>query len=106
MLYSPVNEATFFIIWCHGNGDDIGNMGMRLAALSQGLQAHFLIFEYPSYGLYAGVMKLNENTINNHAERAFLFARDTLQWPTDRILVYGHSLGTGPACHLASTKPI
>ncbi len=46
----------------------------------------------------------SEETINNHAERTYSFVRDTLQWPIYRILIYGHSLGTGPACYIASTK--
>jgi hypothetical protein len=46
----------------------------------------------------------SEETINNHAERAYSFVRDTLQWAIDRILIYGYSLGSGPACYIASTK--
>ncbi|CAF1276068.1 unnamed protein product [Rotaria sordida] len=106
MLYSPIHEANFFIIWCHGKGDDIGSIGMAMNALSQRIQAHVMAFEYPSYGLCKGPIDPTEETINNHAERAYLFARDILRWPPNRILVYGHSMGSGPACHLAATKVV
>jgi hypothetical protein len=43
----------------------------------------------------------SEETINNHAERTYSFFCDTLQWPIDRILIYGYSLGSGPACYTA-----
>ncbi|CAF1395511.1 unnamed protein product [Rotaria sordida] len=75
-------------------------------ALSQRIRAHVMAFEYFSYGLCKGPIEPTEETINNHAERAYSFARDTLQWPSDRILVYGHSMGSGPACHVAATKAV
>ncbi len=107
MLYSPSCEANFFLIWCHGNGCDIGSMDMTLTALSRRLHAHALIFEYPSYGLLKGVTSSpSQESINNHAERAYSFVRHTLKWPTDRIIIYGHSIGSGTACHLASTQQV
>ncbi len=106
MLYSPSHEATLFMIWCHGNAGDIGCMHRIATTLSEELRAHILIFEYPSYGLLKGSIEPNRETINNHAERAYSFVRDTLKYPTDRIIIYGHSIGSGPACFLASTKAI
>ncbi|CAF0971977.1 unnamed protein product [Rotaria sordida] len=106
MLYSPSCAAKFFMIWCHGNGCDIGSMDMLLAALSRRLDSHILIFEFPSYGLCQGPTEPNRETIDNHAERAYSFVHETLHWPTNRILIYGHSIGSGTACHIASTKPI
>ncbi|CAF3732317.1 unnamed protein product [Rotaria sp. Silwood1] len=106
MLYSPSREAKFFIIWCHGNGCDIGSMHTLLIALSRRLDSHVLIFEYPSYGLCQGSTEANRETIDNHAERAYSFVHETLHWPTNRILIYGHSIGSGTACHIASTKHI
>ncbi|CAF0765597.1 unnamed protein product [Rotaria sp. Silwood1] len=107
MLYSLSPEAQYFIIWCHGNGCDIGSMDMTLTTLSRRLRAHVLIFEYPAYGLLKGITSSpSQASINNHAERAYSFVRDTLKWPTDRIIIYGHSIGSGAACHLASTHPV
>lgn len=107
MLYSPSHTAQFFVIWCHGNGVDMGTMDMTMKSLSRRLQAHVLIFEYPKYGLLQGIPSSpNKETINQYADCAFIFVRDTLKWPTDRIIIYGHSIGTGPACHLASTQSV
>lgn len=106
MLYSPNDKAEFFMIWCHGNACDVGSMDYLLNGLNRRINAHILIFEYPSYGLCPGPTKSNRQTVNNHAERAYSFVHDTLQWPTDRILIYGHSIGSGPACHIASTKNV
>ncbi|CAF2530152.1 unnamed protein product [Rotaria sp. Silwood2] len=107
MLYSPPREAQFFIIWCHGNGCDIGSMDKTLTALSRRVRAHILIFEYPAYGVLKGITSSpSQASINNHAQCAYSFIRHTLKWPTDRIIIYGHSIGSGAACHVASTQPV
>ena len=100
MFYSLIQGANYLMIWCHGNGCDIGGIGMGLVPLSQSIPMHILALEYPSYGLCIGPQEPSEETINNHVERAYSFVRDTLKWPTNRILLYGHSIGTGPACHI------
>ncbi|CAF0883828.1 unnamed protein product [Rotaria sordida] len=106
MIYSPMRDAKFFIIWCHGNGCDIGSMHTILKAFSRLLNAHVLNFEYPSYGLCQEKTTASEKSINEHAERAYSFVRDILRWPINRIIIYGHSIGSGPACHIASIRPI
>ncbi|CAF4730715.1 unnamed protein product, partial [Rotaria sp. Silwood2] len=107
MLYSPEQEARFFLIWCHGTAEDIGTRHMTFVTLSRQLQTHILVFEYPSYGLSNGVVSSpSEASINDRAQRVYLFICHTIKWPTDRIIIYGHSLGSGPACHLASTQSV
>ncbi|CAF4340060.1 unnamed protein product [Rotaria sp. Silwood2] len=106
MIYSTMRDAKFFIIWCHGNGCDIGSMHTVMKAFSRLLNAHVLIFEYPSYGLCQEKTIASEESINEHADRAYSFVRDTLRCPIDRIIIYGHSIGSGPACHIASTRSI
>ena len=106
MIYSPSRQAEFFMIFSHGNGCDIGTMHEFMKFLSEELSTHILIFEYPSYGLSQRSVDVNKTTVNDHAEHAYSFVHEILDWPTDRILIYGHSIGTGPACHIASTKPI
>jgi pimeloyl-ACP methyl ester carboxylesterase len=108
MFYTPVNptkKIEYFIIFCHGNGCDIGSMQYTLHEFSKYLNVYIISFEYPSYGLCTA-QSPNQQTINNHGDRAFQFVRDTLQWPTERIILYGHSVGSGVACYLSSTQSI
>jgi alpha-beta hydrolase superfamily lysophospholipase len=108
MFYSPEysnQRIEHFIVFCHGNGCDIGSMQYTLSEFSKNLNVYAISFEYPSYGL-CEAQSPNQQTINNHADRTFNFVRDTLHWPTERIIVYGHSIGSGAACHLASTHSI
>ena len=109
MFYSPSNaqkkKIEYLMIFCHGNGCDIGSMQYTLNAFAGRLNIYIISFEYPSYGLCTAPSP-NQDTINKHADRTFDFVRDTLRWPTERILIYGHSIGSGAACYLASTRSI
>jgi pimeloyl-ACP methyl ester carboxylesterase len=108
MFYSPENsneKIEFFIIFCHGNGCDIGSMQYTLSEFSRHLNVYIISFEYPSYGLCSAPSP-NQQTINHHADRTFDFVHHYLHWPIERIIIYGHSIGSGAACHLASTKSI
>ena len=108
MFYTPYSRGKkieYLIIFCHGNGCDIGSMQYTLSTFASALNVYILSFEYPAYGLCTAISPSQE-TINNHAKRTFAFVRDAFQWPTERIIVYGHSIGSGAACHLASTQMI
>jgi len=108
MFYSPENshkKIEYFIIFCHGNGCDIGSMQYTLSEFSRHLNVYIISFEYPSYGLCVG-QSPNQQTINNHADRTFNFVCNKLNWPNERIIIYGHSIGSGAACYLASTQTI
>lgn len=107
MFYHPDNpnrKPEFFIIFCHGNGCDLGSMHNTLTQFSRDLNTYILSFEYPSYGICTGLAP-NQHTINHHADRAFNFVRNNLHWPRRRIIIFGHSIGSGPACHIASHQP-
>jgi len=108
MFYSPDNSTEkieYFIIFCHGNGCDIGSMQYTLSEFSRHLNVYIISFEYPSYGLCT-VPSPNQQTINHHANRTFNFVHNNLNWPIERIIIYGHSIGSGAACYLASTQSI
>ncbi|CAF0774992.1 unnamed protein product [Rotaria sordida] len=108
MFYSPENsdkKIEFFMIFCHGNGCDIGTMEYTLSEFSKHLNVYIISFEYPSYGLCPS-QSPNQQTINNHANRTINFIHNILHWPIERIIIYGQSIGSGTACYLASTQSI
>lgn len=110
MFYPPKNDQPrkkieYFMIFCHGNGCDIGSMQYTLSIFARELNIYIISFEYPSYGLCTATSP-NHETINNHAQRTFDFVRNVLRWPTERIIIYGHSIGSGAGCFLASTQTI
>ena len=108
MFYPPHHSSErsqYLIIFSHGNGCDIGSMHYTLTEFSRTLNAYVVSFEYPSYGLCTASSP-NQRTINNHADRTFAFVRNTLGWPAERIIIFGHSIGTGAACYIASTRAV
>jgi len=68
--------------------------------------AYVLIPEYPGYGLLED-FRSNIGGINEVAYAALRYAIEQLQFKSKRIVIFGRSIGTGPACTLAaaSTAP-
>jgi hypothetical protein len=62
-----------------------------------------LIYEYPSYGLCHN-KKLSEENICYNIRKVYNYAKNDLGFNQDEIILYGHSLGTGPSIDLASDE--
>lgn len=60
--------------------------------------------EYPGYGVYEG--NPDEETILRDAKRVIEFVLKVLKYSINDIIVLGRSIGTGPACYLASKHNI
>jgi abhydrolase domain-containing protein 17 len=87
----------------HGNAEDIGLAYELLNHLRVTLQVHILGVEYPGYGIYEG--QCSEERVYDDALNVFTFLQSTGIDPSD-IIVFGRSIGSGPACYLAAhTRP-
>jgi alpha-beta hydrolase superfamily lysophospholipase len=93
-------EATHLMIYCHGNGEDLGHIAPQVAETSRALGISVLAFEYPGYGLCVGAA--SENSVSLAARAAFAFALKTMCVPVERIVAFGRSIGSGSATILAS----
>jgi alpha-beta hydrolase superfamily lysophospholipase len=62
-------------------------------------RSHVLAYEYPGYGMSEGVA--SEAQLNVHAIAAYRFVREVLKWPAERVILYGHSIGSGPTMELS-----
>mmetsp|Transcript_2138 Transcript_2138/g.5595 ORF Transcript_2138/g.5595 Transcript_2138/m.5595 type:complete len:309 (+) Transcript_2138:165-1091(+) len=91
--------ASTLLIYCHANSEDLGSIYPCAQWLCQMMGVHVLVPEYPGYGLCAG--NPCEDTVNKAVIAACQFARDGLKWDLNHILIYGRSIGTGPALHAA-----
>jgi predicted esterase len=102
-LYLPHDisrpSSNLFIIWFHGNGCDIGSMRQMLLMYSKHINISILCFEYPGYGICKGLP--SEASINQNAQKVYDFVVNTLKIPSEQVLLYGHSIGSGAACFLA-----
>mmetsp|Transcript_4645 Transcript_4645/g.10014 ORF Transcript_4645/g.10014 Transcript_4645/m.10014 type:complete len:597 (+) Transcript_4645:244-2034(+) len=99
LLLAPV--SSYFVLCFHSNGDDLGRFYSFCHRLRVCCSVHVLAIEYPGYGICPGT-QATEQTVNRHAHVAFRFLTETLKWPVEDILVFGRSVGCGPALQIAS----
>lgn len=97
-LANPRAKVT--LLWFHGNGGNLEDRRDMMRELSE-LPSNVLLIDYRGYGKSEG--KPSEEGLYRDARAAYdwLLTRTT----ADRIVVFGKSLGAGPACELASTLP-
>ena len=99
LAYGPVDgDDAPLVLYFHGNGEDIGMNEERFAWFNS-LGYGVLAPDYPGYGLSTGTP--SGPSVRACAEAALAYARDELGYPADRIVLWGRSLGGGPALHLA-----
>lgn len=60
--------------------------------------------EYPYLGPNQEEFRKNEHSFYVDAQIAFDYIEQNLQITSKDIIIYGRSLGTGPACYLARKK--
>lgn len=101
--YVPCEKARGTVLMCHGNG---GNIGDRLhpIGLFHELGLNVLIFDYRGYGESAG--KPSEEGTYQDARAAWQYLTEKRNIPSDKIVVFGRSLGGAVAADLAGrVKP-
>lgn len=90
------------VLFCHGNGDDLGTLKPYAQWLSAKLERRVVAFDYPGYGHSTGTT--SESSIYEAALLAYHYCVDHLR--AQRVVLLGKSLGTGAAMFLASRKDI
>jgi fermentation-respiration switch protein FrsA (DUF1100 family) len=95
----PMPDSTaLWVLYCHGNAGNVTSRAKFHEAVV-GLGVSVLAAEYRGYGQSGG--EPDEAGLINDVERFYNFALDSLRISPSRIVVYGFSLGTGPATDLA-----
>jgi len=95
-------EAKFTLLYLHGNYEDLG----RVAEYApQFLRAGYSVFaiDYRGYGHSTGTAT-EQNTYAD-VQLAYEYLRSTLKIPAEHIIIWGYSLGSGPAVELALRQP-
>ncbi|HXF94898.1 MAG TPA: alpha/beta hydrolase [Gemmatimonadales bacterium] len=100
---SPDPSRAAGLLWFYGNGENIASLWSILRDF-QPPGAALLVVDYPGYGGSEG--RTTEPGILEAAEAAYEALARRPEVARDRIFVYGRSLGTVPASHLAATRPV
>ncbi|KAI9003080.1 Alpha/Beta hydrolase protein [Gaertneriomyces semiglobifer] len=101
LIDSPNPRA--ICLYFHGNAETIDDNEGPLLELAKKLNVSIIAPEYPGYGRASGVASHKKvvETATAFTKKAFEFAaRGATKLP---VIVIGRSIGTGAACHVAST---
>ncbi len=101
----PAASGPYWLLICHGNAGNLSQFDrpVHYAGLSQ-LGLNLFAFDYRGYGESEG--SASESGLYRDADAAYRYLRQELGVPADRIIVFGHSLGSAVAVDLASRVPV
>ena len=102
-IYLPHPQATYTILYVHGNAEDLGDIEPILQQLQQ-LRFNVFAYDYRGYGTSQG--KPSEKNAYRDIETAYQYLVQNLHIPPEKILVYGRSVGGGSAVDLATHHPV
>jgi uncharacterized protein len=98
------DSSGLWLLVCHGNAGNLSEFdrpvhyaGLRRLGLS------LLAFDYRGYGESGGTP--SERGLYHDARAAYQYLREKRRVPPDRIIVFGHSLGSAVAVDLVSRVP-
>ena len=98
------DSAGYWLLICHGNAGNLSEFGRP--AHYAGLRAlglNLLAFDYRGYGESEGAP--TETGLYQDAEASYRYLRDELGVAPEKIVIFGHSLGSAVAVDLASRVP-
>lgn len=98
------DSVGYWMLICHGNYGNIG-YGDRPAfyASARDIGLNLFAFDYRGFGASEGAPE--EQGLYADAEASYRYLTDSLHVPANRIVIFGHSLGSGVAIELATRVP-
>jgi abhydrolase domain-containing protein 17 len=102
-VYWKNPKAKYTLLYSHGNAEDLGALFPHLVALKD-LGFSILAYDYHGYGLSEG--QPTEKNLYRDINAAYLFLTKTQNIPSDQIILYGSSIGSGPTIDLAAREPV
>jgi pimeloyl-ACP methyl ester carboxylesterase len=104
-LWFPAPKAATVILFFHANAEDLGMSFAVLKHMRDQFKVNVLAVEYPGYGLLHHMVS-SEDGVYEVALTAFRFLVDEVNVRYSQIILFGRSLGSGPAVYLAAQYPV
>jgi fermentation-respiration switch protein FrsA (DUF1100 family) len=101
-MYLPNPSARFTLLVSHGNAEDLGDDRDWLQELRK-IGFSVLAYDYEGYGTSEG--KPGEQAAYQDEAAAYDYLAINLRTSPDRIVIFGRSVGTGPATYIAARRP-
>jgi fermentation-respiration switch protein FrsA (DUF1100 family) len=93
-----------WILLCHGQTGNLATTTRpEYYADARTTGVNILAFDWRGFGSSGGIP--SEQGLYRDATAAYAYLRDSLRVPPERIVIFGHSLGTAPAIELATRVP-
>jgi fermentation-respiration switch protein FrsA (DUF1100 family) len=102
-LYLPNPKARYTVWFFHGNAEDLGDLEPILNALHD-VGFAVLAFDYPGYGHSSG--SPSESSLYAASRRVRRYLREELRVSPERTIIFGRSLGNGPAVQMATEERV
>lgn len=96
-------QADFTVLFSHGNAEDIGDDQPLLERIRASGFAVFA-YDYQGYGTSEG--RPSERHAYEDENAAYNFLVQAMHVQPSSIIAFGRSVGGGPACDLASHRPV
>ena len=105
VMPAPDNSTGFWLLVCHGNAGNLSQFDRpaHYAALRR-LGLNLFAFDYRGYGESGGMP--SEHGLYRDADAAYRYLREERRVPPERIILFGHSLGSAVAIDLASRTQV
>lgn len=94
--------ARYTLLYLHGNAGNLAGRSGLLQQLSE-FGVHVLALEYRGYGQSEG-SEPSEVGLYSDTQAAYAWA--VARTPASNVVLWGESIGAGPACELASKQPV
>lgn len=98
-------NAQKVLLYFHANGEDLAQVLPIVKQLNIIFNVNIIAVEYPGYGIYPNPKNIEgkkAKVIIEDALCVYKFITETLNIKQEDIILAGRSIGSGPACHLAS----
>lgn len=92
-------DAKHNIIAFTGNGEHVGTAERLYTAHARALNARIILFDYRGFGNSEGTP--TESGLYEDARAVYAYAANELGWAMGEVILWGRSLGGGPATKLA-----
>ncbi|KAH0484051.1 MAG: uncharacterized protein KVP18_004477 [Porospora cf. gigantea A] len=106
LFFTCGDDSTFTILYFHANAEEIGELGSYMRELVRRTSCNVLCMEYPGYGMVAGKTACSEQGCYDAAIGAYDWITTNKKIASNRIIVWGRSLGSAVAAYIASEYPV
>ncbi|MEG4580289.1 alpha/beta hydrolase [Microcoleus sp. MON1_C5] len=102
-VHFPNPQAKYTILYSHGNAEDLDGIWWLLREIRD---SGFAVFGYDYQGYGTSQGKPSEYNTYRDIDAAYNYLTQQLGVPANQIILYGRSVGGGPAIDLASRQKV